>query len=57
MGGAQPSRGVPAGPGAGTSSSGGGGVGEEDLFDSEDLAALQTLSGVLRKAGVTIEDA
>lgn len=42
--------------GGGTSSSGGGGVAEEDLFDSEDLAALQTLSGVLRKAGVTIED-
>ena len=27
-----------------------------DVFDAEDLKALQALSGALRKAGVTIED-
>lgn len=35
---------------------GGGGTKPGDLFDAEDLKALQALSGALRKAGVTIDD-
>lgn len=34
---------------------GGAGKDEEDLFDSEDLKALQTLSKGLNKAGVTVD--
>lgn len=34
---------------------GGAGKEEEDLFDSEDLKALQTLSKILNKVGVTID--
>ncbi len=49
-----------AAPMAGAVEDGGSGTGGEtqrgDVFDAQDLKALQALSGALRKAGVTIDD-